>query len=220
MSAKMNWFGIAGGISIFLLIAVSIFVPWWQVTVGNVDQPFANFAVSPLNFNVDFLGQAFTFPLILAINISVVLSLLAGAIAILIYSINPAKPYAQKLLSFSYRKPLYALLIFVVGLAVSILLVKFVAGLDVPLVGALNSKASGSVFQSFLGGISITNVLFTANFQWPFYLAIVSVSLCIVARFYHRKINQLPAAQVNSPSMPTFTTATNTASSNTKQRAN
>ena len=84
MQRKMNWFGIAGGSSIFLLIAASLFVPWWQVTVGSVGKPFVDFGASPLNMNVSFLGQTFTFPLIMAINISVIISLLAGGITILI----------------------------------------------------------------------------------------------------------------------------------------
>ncbi len=209
MQNKMNWFGIAGAISIFLLIAVSIFVPWWQVTVGSVDKPFANFNASPLNMNLSFLGQAFTFPLIIAINISVILSLLAGGIAILIYSINPTKSYAKRLLGFSYRKPLYAFLIFVIGLIATLMLIKFTTGLDVPLIGSVNAKATGSIIQSLLGDVSITNVLFTAGFQWPFYLAIVSVGLCIAARLYNKKFAPGPAT-IEAPAMspPLATSAT------------
>lgn len=188
MQNKMNWFGITGSISIFTLIIVSIFVPWWQVSVGSVDSPLANFQVSPMSNNFSFLGQTFTFPLIMAINISVIFSLLAGGIAILVYSINPKKSYANKLLTFSYRKPLYALLIFVIGLFITIVLTKFVTGLDVPMIGSANSAVDGSIIQSLLGDISISNVLFTAGFQWPFYLVIVSAILCITARYYDKRI--------------------------------
>ena len=194
----MNWFGIAGGTSIFLLIIASLFVPWWQVTVGSVDKPLANFGSSPLNMNISFLGQTFTFPLIIAINISVILFLLAGAIAILIYSINPIKPYAKRLLGFSYKKPLYALLIFIFGLIATLLLTKFVSGFDVPLIGSVNSKVNGSMIQSLLGGVSITNVLFTAAFQWPFYLAFVAVGLCIAAKLYDKKV-ATPPSETGAP---------------------
>ncbi|MGF3522746.1 MAG: hypothetical protein ACQXXJ_06585, partial [Candidatus Bathyarchaeia archaeon] len=160
----------------------------WQVIVGSPNKPFATFEVSPLNVNVSFLGQAFTVPLMVAINIAVSLSLLAGGIIMLIYSINPTKPYAKKLLGFAYRKPLYALLIFVIGLISTLLLTKVVTGLDVPLVGSANAKANDSMIQSLLGGVSITNVLFTATLQWPFYLAILSAALCITARIYDKKL--------------------------------
>jgi len=200
MQNKLNWFGVAGSISIFLVIAASVFVPWWQVAVGSVDKPFAYFGTSPLNMNISFLGQTFTFPLILAINISVILSLLAGGIAILIYSVNPAKPYAKRLLDFSYRKPLYALLIFVIGMIATLVLIKSVVGLDVPLIGSVNSKATGSMIQSLLGGVSITNVVFTAGFQWPFYLAVVSVGFCIAARLYNKKI--VPTVEPAEPPAP------------------
>ena len=188
MQNKMNWFGITGSISIFTVIVVSIFVPWWQVSVGSVDSPLANFQVSPMSNNFSFLGQTFTFPLIMAINISVIISLLAGGIAILVSSINPKKSYANKLLTFSYRKPLYALLIFVIGLFITIVLTKSVTGLDVPMIGSTNSAVDGSIIQSLLGDISISNVLFTAGFQWPFYLVIVSAILCITARYYDKRI--------------------------------
>lgn len=183
----MNWFGIAGSISIFSLIVISVFVPWWQVSVGSVDNPLATFQVSPMSNNFSFLGQTFTFPLIMAINISVIISLLAGGIAILIYAINPKKSYSKKLLDFSYRKPLYALLIFVIGLIITVALTKSMSGLDVPLTGSTNSAVDGSIIQSLLGDISITNILFTAGFQWPFYLVIVSVIFCIIAKYYDKK---------------------------------
>jgi hypothetical protein len=188
MHNEMNWFGVAGAISIFLLIAVSVFVPWWRITVGSVNAPLADFGSSPMNMNVNFLGQAFTFPLVIAINLSVVLSLVAGAITILIYSINPTKPYAKRLLSFSYKKPLYAVIIFVIGLIAVVLLTKFAAGLDVPIIGAVNAQTNGAVFQSLLGGLSIKNVLLTAGFQWPFYLAIASAVLCVAARLYNKRL--------------------------------
>ena len=192
MRKAINWFGIAGAASIFLLIVVSLYTPWWNVVVGSVDKPLAQFNASPLSMNVTFLGQAFTFPLILAINLSVIVSLLAGGIAILIYSINPTKPYAKRLLSFSYRKPLYALIIFVIGLIVTNSLVKYFAGFDVPLIGAVNAATNGSIFQSLPGGVSITSVLFTSGFQWPFYLAMTSAGLCIAARLYNKKVALTP----------------------------
>ena len=188
MNSKMNWFGIAGAISIFLLIAVSVFFPWWQITIGSVTSPLAVFGTSPMNMNVNFLGQAFTFPLVIAINLSVVLSLLAGAITILIYSVNPTKPYANRLLRFSYKKPLYAVIIFAVGLIAVVLLTKFVAGLDVPIIGTVNAQTNGAMFQSSLNGLSIKNVLLTAGFQWPFYLAVASAILCVAARLYNKRV--------------------------------
>jgi hypothetical protein len=202
MQRIVNWLGVAGSISIFLLIAVSLFVPWWQVTVGSPNTAFGKFSVSPLNMNVNFMGQSFTVPLMIVINVSVILALLAASIAMLIYAVNPTKAYAKRLLGFSYRKPLYALIIFIVGLVATILLVKSVVGLDVPFVGSFNVDTSGSFFQSILGGISITNMWLTASFQWPFYLAIVAVALCIAARLYNKKVVTLtvaPNGQTSSP---------------------
>jgi hypothetical protein len=210
MQRAVNWLGVAGSISVFLLIAVSFFVPWWQVTVGSPNTSFSQFSVSPLNMNVNFMGQAFTVPLMIVINISVILALLTSAIAMLIYAVNPTKSYAKRLLGFSYRKPLYVLIIFIVGLVASILLIKSVVGLDVPFVGSLNVDTSGSFFQSVLGGITITNVWLTASFQYPFYLAIVAVALCIAARLYNKKVltsTVTPNGQVSpQPASPALLT--------------
>jgi hypothetical protein len=201
MQRLVNWLGVAGSISIFLLIAVSMFVPWWQVTVGSSNTAFGKFSVSPLNMNVNFMGQAFTVPLMIVINVSVILALLASAIAMFVYAVNPTKSYAKRLLGFSYRKPLYALIIFIVGLVASILLIKNVVGLDIPFFGSLNVDTSGSFFQSMLGGIKIANLWLTASFQWPFYLAIVAVALCIAARLYNKKV-VMPTVSPNGQASP------------------
>ncbi len=76
MQGEINWFGLAGSITIFLLIIISLFVPWWQLTVGD-DLVRAN--ASPLNTNFNFAGDAFTIPIILALNIGSIISLAAGA---------------------------------------------------------------------------------------------------------------------------------------------
>jgi hypothetical protein len=192
MNNRINWFGITGAVLIFTLVAVSLFVPWWQVSVGSVEKPFTEFGFSPMDFNFTFLGQSFTFPLVIAINMSVAISLLAGGVAILIYAMNPTKPYAAKLLGFSYRKPLYALLVFLIGLILMLLLTKMVTGLDVPLIGAVDSQTGDSMIQSLLGGVTITRVLLTAGFQWPFILAVASVTLCIGARLYDKRVSRFP----------------------------
>jgi hypothetical protein len=49
--AKVNWFGLAGGVSTIVVIVVSLFYPWWQLTVGE-DLLKAN--ASPVNTNFGF----------------------------------------------------------------------------------------------------------------------------------------------------------------------
>jgi hypothetical protein len=178
----MNWFGLSGGITIIFLIAVSLFVPWWQLTAGD---NIVKANTSPINTNFDFLGNSFTIPLIWAFNISSIILLVAGGIAILIYSINPTKPYAKQLLGFAYRKPLYALVFFVVGLIAVILVMKLVSGLDIPLTGSTVSTLSGGLTEGATQGVTIS-VLLKGEFVWPFGLAIASAVLCIAARLYHK----------------------------------
>lgn len=196
MQGEINWFGLAGSITIFLLIIISLFVPWWQLTVGD-DLVRAN--ASPLNTNFNFAGDAFTIPIILALNIGSIISLAAGGIAIMIYSIKPTKSYSKRLLGFGYRKPLYSLLFFVAGLIVITMLVKSMFSLDVPLIGSSETTLPQNMTQ----GTTVT-ILMSAAFIWPFWLATVAAGLCIAARIYHNKIASLEqtAKQPSAPPQP------------------
>lgn len=195
---KINWFGLAGGIAVILLIIISLFIPWWQLTVGD-NLIKAN--VSPLNTNFSFVGDSFTIPLIWALNIAGIISLAAGGIVMLIYSVMPTKSYSKRLLGFAYRKPLYSLLFFIIGLIIITLLVKAVFNLNVPLVGSTKATLPSSLTQ----GITVS-LLMSAEFQWPFWLAAVTTGLCIAARLYHQKIAppaQAPIAPVTPPTTAT-----------------
>ena len=180
MDLKINWFGFAGGISLIALVFISLFVPWWQLTVGD-DLVTAN--VSPLNTNFNFIGDSLTIPLIMALNITSVISLTAAGIVMLISSVSPLKPYSKKLLGFAYRKPLYSVLLFVIGLVLTIIVAGSLVKLDVPLFGSQLSILPTDMTQGATVSVSMS-----AGFQWPFLFAIVATGLCIGARFYHKKI--------------------------------
>jgi hypothetical protein len=185
MKGKINWIGVAGGAATLLLIAVSLFVPWWKFTVGEAtagNPAFAEANFSPVNLNFSILGNAMTIPIIWALNMVALLTLLSGGLIMLIYSVKPDKSYSKKLLGFSWNKPLFAVVLFVVELVALALLAKGVAGFDVPLMGASTIQ-----LPNVAEGIKIS-VGVVAAFEWPFYLAIVVAGLCVTARLYHRKV--------------------------------
>ena len=184
--AKINWFGLAGGATTIVVIAVSLFYPWWQLTVGD-DLLKAN--ASPVNTNFGFLDTTFTIPFIWALNVVSLLTLLASGIAMLVYSIIPRKPYSEHLLGFGYKKPLFTLLFFVVGLVAITLILQAVLSINVPLMGSTTSTLP----IPFASGITIS-VLMSAAFLWPFWLAVVAAGLCIAARLYHKKVAIAPSA--------------------------
>ena len=175
----MNWFGLAGGVTIIVLIIVSLFSPWWQITVGE-DLVKAN--VSPMNTNFNFLGNAFTIPLLWALNLSSLLALVASGIAMLVCSIMPTKSYSKHLLGFAYKKPLFILLSFVIVLFALTQIIQVMFGLNIPMTGS----ATATLPESMTYGVTIA-VLISAEFQWPFWLAAVAAGLCIVARLYHKR---------------------------------
>jgi hypothetical protein len=195
---KLNWFGLAGGATTIILIAVSLFVPWWQFQVGTPTsadgQPLLVANVSPLNTNFGGMGDSFSVPLIWALNLASVLTMLSAGIIMIIYSVLPNKPYAMKLLSFSYRKPLYSVVFFVISLFALSVIVNSILGFGIPLMGTANVQVS----QALSGGASVS-MLVSAEFLWPFWMSIAVAAFCLIARVYHKKLIVAPLPIVLQP---------------------
>ena len=184
--AKINWFGFAGGVLTILVIVVSLVYPWWQLSVGD---DLMTINASPVNTNFGFLGTGFSIPFIWALNVIGLLSLLLSGVAMIIYSIMPAKSFAKPLLDFGYKKPLFTFLFFIIGLFVVTVFLQNVFSINLPLMGT----ATSTVPIPFASGTSLT-LLLSAGFQWSFWLAAVAAGLCIVARLYHKKVAVVPHA--------------------------
>ena len=112
MGNKINFIALAAGISSLILVAISFFVPWWKFTFGSPANVQVNF--SPVNVNFAHSGAAVNIPLIWALNVACLLTLLAGGIILTIYAVKPTKPYSKNLLGFGYKKPLFTLVAFIV----------------------------------------------------------------------------------------------------------
>jgi hypothetical protein len=143
-----------------------------------------------------------TIPLLFALNLATILIMTAGGIALLIYAVKPGKTYSKRLLGFGYSKPLFSVILFTVVLIALQQIIKMAINLDIPLLGTINSTLPQT--QAF--GVTVT-VLISASFQWPFYLAIIVAALCLVARFYHKKVATSPP--LASSSIPSTIAPTN-----------
>jgi hypothetical protein len=194
MERKINVVALIAGVSTLVLIVVSIFAPWWQMTVGK--PAVASVNVSPVNLNLNLLNNAFTIPIIYALNIATALTLAAGGIIMLIYAVKPNKSYSSQLLGFSYKKPLWAVVLFVVSMFVMSFLVERFSGFALPLMGS----SSLSLPAGMASGDASVSVAVSAGFGWPFYFAILVAGLCIAARLYHRRIT-VDGALPSPPSM-------------------
>lgn len=203
MQLRINWVGLAGGVATIVLVAVSLFYPWWQLRVGD-DLMTAN--VSPLNTNFSMLGTSFTMPLVWAMNITSMLTFFVSGIVMVIYSLLPAKSYSKTLLGFAYKKPLYTLVAFVVVLFASTFIVQALLHFTVPLEGSTNSAFPIPLVQG-----TTVSVLISTGFQLPFWLAIVAAGLCIAARIYHKRLvavkEQAVTLVVAAPIAPLATNA-------------
>ncbi len=180
MSRTINWFALASGLIICALLAISLFIPWWQLTVG---EELIKVNVSPIYTNFGVLGLQFTVPILWALNIVSTLMYVTVAVTMLVYALFPSKSYSMELLAFSYRKPLYALIIFIIGLIVA-LTVSGLFGFAVPFIGSKNLSLPSQLLPA--SGLSV-NVLVSSAFQLPFYLAITAAALSLIARLYHKR---------------------------------
>ncbi len=203
MNAKINWVGLAGGSLTIAVVAASFFIPWWFFSADVNSEAFTvegavRAGLSPINTNLSLIDTPLTIPLLTALNIVGLLSMLLSGIVMLIYSVLPTKPYAKHLLGFAYKKPLFVLIFFVASLLVISLLVQSFAGISIPLSGS----GSLALPESF-GGANV-DILVSTGFLLSFWLAIVAAALCIGARIYHKRFTttQITEAKPAEPPAP------------------
>jgi hypothetical protein len=202
MQRQINYIALVAGILTLVLIAVSVYVPWWQFTIG--DPAIAQMSLSPVTYNMALFGRILTMPLVYALVLGSMLTLTAGGIIMLIYSIFPTKSYSKQLLGFGWKKPFYAIILFLVALLSLYFSASLLGGMDVP----LNGEGTMGLPEA-IGDVGVgISVKVNSSLNWPFYLGIAVAILCIVARIYHRKIKMpepasaAPAAPSSNPQTP------------------
>ncbi len=181
ISRVVNWYGFAAGVLTFVVLVISLFIPWWQLTVGD---NLIKVNASPVNTNFGLFGTSFTLPILWALNIVSVLTFSTSGCIMLFYSLNPTKPYARQLLGFSYKKPLYSLVTFLSSLLI-ITSTASLLNVNVPLLGSSTMSLPASIAM----GVSI-NATVSGEFQLPFWLAIVTATLCVIARLQHGQLKE------------------------------
>ncbi len=185
MNRIVNWYGLAAGVLTVVVLVVSLFVPWWQLSVGD---GLMKVNASPVNTNFGLFGTNFTLPILFALNLVSVLTFSVSGLIMLFYSINPTKPYAKQLLGFSYKKPLYTLATFLSSLII-ITSIASLLNINIPILGSTTMNLPSSIAM----GADI-NATVSGSFQLPFYLAIATAVLCIVARLRHARVVEVNKA--------------------------
>jgi hypothetical protein len=197
LARKINWLGLAAGIITLVALVISLYMPWWQLTVG---QDLIKINASPVNTNFGLFGTQFTIPMIWALNLVTILTFSASGIIMLIYSVVPTKPYAKQLLGFSWKKPLYSVISFV-ALLVVILLIAGHFGMYIP----INGSATVTLPSNWTQGATVS-ALVSGTFELPFFLAASAAALCILARVFHGHFAPNPI-QPATAATPTVTAA-------------
>ena len=88
------------------------------------------------------------------------------------------------MLGFGYKKPLYAVILFIISMFAMSYLVQRFSGFAFPLLGSSSLSLPQGMAPD---GVNIS-VAVSAGFGWPFYFAIVVAGLCVAARLYHPKV--------------------------------
>jgi len=184
MTLKVNWFALVGSLIIIIVVIASLYIPWWQVSVGEL----GSFGFSPISTNAELLNIALTIPILWALNLTGLLLLVTSGLLLLVYSLLPTKPYSKHLLGYAYKKPLYTIIFFIIPLVAIPLIAQTILNVNIPLNGTSIVALPMGAF-----GVGITvSFQFSAGFQWTFWLAIIAAALCIAARLYHRKVAFAP----------------------------
>jgi hypothetical protein len=194
----VNWFAFVGGALTLVLAVASLFVPWWQVTVG---QTLAKVGFSPVNLSTNIVGYSVALPIILAVSWMFMVLLVSAGVGLVVYSVMPSKPYSKRLFGFAYKKPLGTLIAFLVLLLLvtnlgTILEMMFGssglsgADLNVPWTGVKTLQLPSSMAQDTVRGITVS-----AEFGWTFWLAVTVAGLCVAARLYHKKLDSSVAIE-------------------------
>ncbi|NLF88985.1 hypothetical protein GX563_09215 [Candidatus Bathyarchaeota archaeon] len=191
MQRKINVVALVAGVLTLVLIAVSMFVPWWQFTVG--DPAIAQMSLSPVTYNLALFGKILTMPLVYALTLGSMLTLTAGGVIMLIYSVFPNRSYSKQLLGFGYKKPLYAVILFGIALLALYFSATYLGGMNVPINGPGTMGLPEAIGDVGVG----VSVKVQSSLNWPFYLSIAVAALCIAARIYHRKVQEKPVTQMN-----------------------
>jgi hypothetical protein len=198
----INWLGVVAGVVVLLAVAVSVYVPWWQLVIG---ENLFTINASPLYTDFGLLGADFTIPLLWALNITCILFFLVSGIIMLVYSFIPTKPYAKDLIGFSYRKPFWFVVSFIISLVVLVLVGGFM-GVAVPLMGTAEVSMPQFLAENLGADLSV-NV--AATFLASFWIALAGAVLCVAARVYHRSLTKKwEKLQQQPPAVPAEPTPT------------
>jgi len=214
---RLNWFALAAGVLMLVVVALSIFTPWWKLQIGN-GNGFVTINANPFYTNFSVLRLNFVIPILFAINIAIIALFTASGVIFIIYSIRPTKSYSKHLLSYGWKRPLYTIIGFIVTIVVILYVVpSFINTMAhssmipvpiAPLMGSSVIHLSSGVFGNS-NSIQIGITLVT-TFEYTFYLGLAATVLGIVARIYHRRILSnvviLPPAGVTTPT-PASTSA-------------
>ena len=191
----INWFALAAGALMLVVVVLSIFTPWWKLQIGS-GSGLVTFNANPFYTNFGVLGFNFVIPILLALNIGIMVLFAVSGVIFIIYSVKPTKKYSKHLLSYGWKRPLYTLIGFMVTIMVILYAVPVIINtmahtstIPVPIVPLMGSSVTQLPNGIFGGSNSIQiGITVITAFEYTFYLGAAATVPGIIARIYHRRI--------------------------------
>ena len=182
---RVNPFGIVGSLLAIAVFLLSVFYHhfWWEISVGD---NVGHVGASALNYEIDLLGISMEVKILWFINLIFQMLLVESAIALMTYSVAPDRDFSEKLLKFSYLKPLSILISFV-----GFLLVLFVLLPSIVFHTVIPLSRSSTISISIMG-LSV-DIPIASSFTTYFWLMVVTTVFYIAAYTYHKKYILEPA---------------------------
>ena len=210
---SINWFALAGGILMLILVALSIFTPWWILKIGT-GNGLATINADPFYTNFSFLGLNLVVPILFAINVGIMALFAISGIILIIYTFKPNRDYSKHLLSYGWKRPIYTFVGFFATLTIILYVLPMIINTTkgtsmlpvpiMPLIGTTVMQLPTSMLGSGSGssGIQIGVTVITA-FTYTFYLGMAAAVLGIMARIYHSRIApKMVVARQSVPLIP------------------
>ena len=212
----MNWFALAAGALMLVVVILSMLTPWWKLQIGS-GSGLVTINANPFYTNFGVLRLNFVIPILFALNIGIMVLFAVSGVVFIIYSVKPAKSYSKQLLSYGWKRPLYTVIGFIVTMIVILYVVPDIINtmahasmVPVPIAPLMGSSVIQLPSGMFGGSNSIQiGVTLITTFEYTFYLGLVATALGIVARVYHGRI----VSNAVTPASAAVTTPTSASAS-------
>jgi hypothetical protein len=190
---SFNWFGLVSGILMMLLPFLG---PWW---IGTVGRGAMEIKLSPFDLSISLLYLPIHSSMIEFFLLAAKITFVVSGVFMLLSSVFPMRWWSRRLFMFGVMKPFWSVVGLVALLIVSGMIFNFALPSVLPsLIGGEQENVKVNIDVPYVCGSTVSTVevenmaTVTAPVLFSltgiFWLAVATAVLCIIARFYRRRL--------------------------------